>query len=113
MSKKTVILITNDGMSNADTELRHKLIENYLGLLDKDNYLPTFICFYGQGVKLIAEGSHVVEQLQKLESRGVTIIACKTCLTFYNLLENVKVGHIGTMHDIIDVQWKADKVITL
>lgn len=113
MTKKTVILVTNNGMSNAKAELSHKLIENYLWLLDKENYLPSFICFYGEGVKLIAEGSHVVEQLRNLEKRGVSIVACKTCLLSLELLDRVQLGNVGTMHDIIDIQWKADKVITL
>jgi len=112
MKKGIAVLFTNDGMSSAEPELRHKLAENYLGLLDKENYLPAFICFYGQGAKLVATGSPVIEQLKKLEARGVTIVVCKTCLTYYNLLDSVQVGNVGTMHDIVDIQWNADKVIT-
>ncbi len=109
----TIILVTRQGMGTGDSELQMKLMGNYLRLLDESNTLPSVICFYTEGVKLIIEGSPVLEPLQSLEQKGVRLIICSTCLNYYGLADKVRVGIIGGMTDIIEAQWRADKVITL
>jgi intracellular sulfur oxidation DsrE/DsrF family protein len=111
--KDTVIQITNYGMGKGDPALQLKLIGKYLELILANENLPNVICFYTDGVKLVTEGSPVLEQLHALESKGVRLIACSTCLEYYNLIEKVQVGIVGGMPDIIEAQVKADKVITL
>lgn len=109
----TVILITNNGMGQADETLRHKLIQTYLKLLEDSNTLPAVICFYTEGVKLVTSGSPVIDVLRALEARGVHLVICSTCLNHYRLQDQVEVGVVGGMTDIIEAQWRADKVITL
>jgi intracellular sulfur oxidation DsrE/DsrF family protein len=109
----TVILITRNGIGEADQVLQHKLIGTYLKLLDEHNIIPGAICFYTEGVHLVVEGSPVLETLQSLESKGVRLILCSTCLNYYNLTEKVKVGVVGGMGDILEAQRQATKVITL
>jgi selenium metabolism protein YedF len=111
--KNTIILITNNGMGNADEQLQHTLLTKYLELLLHNDNLPAAICFYTAGVKLVCEGSPVIEQLHSLEQKGVRLIVCSTCLNYYGLNEKVKVGIVGGLGDIIEAQTKADKVITL
>ena len=109
----TVILITRDGMGQADPELQHKLITTYLHLLDEHNILPAAICFYTEGVKLTVAGSPVLESLRSLEAKGVRLILCSTCLNFYHLTDQVQVGIPGGMTDIIEAQRRASKVLTI
>jgi sulfur relay (sulfurtransferase) complex TusBCD TusD component (DsrE family) len=108
-----VILITRDGMGHADQALQHQLIGKYLSLLDEHNQLPAAICFYTDGVRLAVEGSPVIPQLRSLESKGVRLVLCSTCLNAFGLADRVHVGIMGGMTDIIEAQWRADKVITL
>jgi sulfur relay (sulfurtransferase) complex TusBCD TusD component (DsrE family) len=110
---KTTILVTNDGMGKADLELQHTLIGKYFLLLVQDNKLPGAICFYTDGVKLVCEGSPVLDQLRALEAQGVPLIVCNTCLNHFGLTEKRQVGIAGGMGDIIEAQWQAEKVITL
>jgi len=112
-SSSTVILVTNNGMGKADVELQQKLIGIFLSLVDEHSYLPAAICFYTEGVKLVAEGSPILVHLKSLEARGVRLIVCQTCLNYYHLAEKVQVGIVGGMADILEAQWQADKVITL
>jgi len=112
-SKSVLIQVTHDGMGAADSELQHVLLRKYLLLLQDNNTLPDVICFYTSGVKMVVEGSPVLDVLQSLEARGVHLIVCKTCLDYYGLLEKVRVGIVGGMGDIISAQMLADKVITL
>lgn len=109
----TVVLINSNGMGRGDTELQHKLIGTYLRLLKENDYLPAAICFYTEGVRLVVEGSPVLEQLQTLEEAGVRLVICSTCLNHYELQEKVRVGLVGGMNDILEYQWSAEKVITL
>jgi len=109
----TVILITRNGMGEADQVLQYKLIDTYLKLLDENNILPAAICFYTEGVHLVKEGSPVLETLQSLEHKGVRLILCSTCLNYFDLTDMVRVGIVAGMGDILEAQLRAAKVITL
>jgi hypothetical protein len=109
----TIILITRNGMVEADQILQHRLIGTYFKLLDEHDILPGAICFYAEGVHLAVEGSPVLEILRSLENKGVHLILCSTCLNYYSLMEKVKVGIVGGMGDILEAQSRASKAITL
>jgi len=111
--KNTVILVNNNGMGKADEALQLTLFGKYIELLMQNSELPAAICFYTEGVKLVCEGSPVLDGLRALESKGVRLIVCSTCLNYFKLNENVKVGIVGGMGDILEAQTKAEKVITL
>ena len=108
-----LILVNNDGMGKTEPALQHKLATIYFKLLDEHDMLPGAIAFYADGVKLVVEGSPVLEQLQSLEKKGVFVVICKTCLDYFQLADKVRVGIVGGMTDIIDAQWRAQKVITI
>jgi hypothetical protein len=109
----TIVLVTRAGMGHAEAELGHKLIATWLGLLDLENRLPETICFYGEGVRLVCEGSHVLDELLTLAGRGVQLLACGTCLNHYGLTGALRVGRESNMREIQAAQFEADKVITL
>jgi len=111
--KNTVILLPNDGMGNADRELRHKLIRTYLTLLLEHDQLPEVFCLYTEGVRLAVTGSPVLDLFKQIEDKGTRVILCSTCLNYLGLTSQVQVGIIGGMTDIIEAQLRADKVITL
>lgn len=108
-----VIIVNNEGMGHADRELQHKLLNTYLHMLLDNEHLPMAVCFYAGGVKMVLEDSPVLEPLRKLSEKGVYLIVCSTCLSYFDLREKVRVGIIGGMHDILEAQMRADKVITL
>lgn len=109
----TVLQIINDGMGTADKQLQHKLIKTYLSLLKDSEKLPTAICFYSEGVKLVVEGSPVLSELKTLQDEGVYLISCQTCLDYFDLSDKVQVSIVGGMVDIIEAQSRADKVINI
>lgn len=107
------VIINNNGMGQADTGLSHKLVQTWLNMLDLDDRLPGTICLYAEGVKLACAGSPVLEELQSLAAKGVNLIVCTTCLNHFGLLDSLQAGVAGGMKEIVEVQWSADKVITL
>jgi intracellular sulfur oxidation DsrE/DsrF family protein len=109
----TVILVTNNGMGKGPQELQLTLMTKYLELLNLQDDLPAAMCFYTEGVRLVTEGSPVIEKLQALEEKGVRLVVCSTCLNYFGLIEKIKIGIVGGMGDILAAQWQAAKVITL
>ncbi len=113
MDKKTVILFTRFGLGHGPEELQLTLVNKFLGLLDESNQLPAQILFYTDGVKLACQGSPVLDVLKDLESRGVEMVLCKTCLDYFGITGQVATGVIGGMGDIIEALQKANKVISV
>jgi intracellular sulfur oxidation DsrE/DsrF family protein len=92
-------------MGKGPQDLQLTLIGKYLELLNLQNDLPAAICFYTEGVRLVTEGSPVIEKLRALEAKGVRLIVCSTCLNYFGLAEKVKIGIVGGMGDILAAQW--------
>jgi hypothetical protein len=111
--KDTILLVTNYGIGHADEKLRLTLVEKYLELLLQSNNVPSAICFYTEGVKLVCDGSPVLSQLKTLESKNVRLIVCSTCLNYFELTGKMQVGIVGGMGDIMEAQFRAATVITL
>lgn len=112
--KETIILCTKFGMGHTDiNDLGVKLIQKYFSLLLEGDHLPPVICFYTDGVQLVTSGSPVLEQLTQMEAKGVRLIVCSTCLDAMGLADQVQVGIVGGMPDIIEAQVRARKVITI
>jgi intracellular sulfur oxidation DsrE/DsrF family protein len=111
--KSTVIVFNKNGMGIAPQDLGNTLVKNYLDLLLKEKHLPAALLFYGEGVKLLCNGSEAAGLLAEIENKGVNLIACKTCLNYFGLITEIKAGKIGTMADIITFQMEAGKVITV
>ena len=107
------VLITQEGMGSGPPDLQLRLLSVYLKLLLDNGLRPGAICFYTNGVKLLIEGSIVLDSLKSLESTGVRLIACKTCLDYFNIGDRIQAGVIGGMGDIQAAMAMAEKVITL
>ncbi len=74
---------------------------------------PAKIAFYADGVKLVCEGSLVLQCLRMLEAAGVELSVCSTCLEFFGLMDKVRVGQVGGMPGILAALQEAGKVVSL
>jgi selenium metabolism protein YedF len=113
MDANTILLFTRNGLGHGPDELQQRLAEKFLALIAEADLLPAKILFYTDGVKLACTGSPVLPQLQALQARGVELILCQTCLHYFGLAEQVKVGIVGGMGDIVEAMQQAGKVIAL
>jgi len=48
-----------------------------------------------------------------LEKKGVEVLACQTCLDYYDMKEKMAAGTVSNMPDIIEAMHTAGKVIHL
>lgn len=109
----TAVLVTREGLGSADPSLQQALFSKYLGLLLASELVPATMCFYTEGVHLVAEGSPVLEPLAALERQGCRLLVCATCLDHFGLKDRVRVGTVCGMPDILDAQVRAARVITV
>ena len=108
-----VVTVPSEFMGRGDEELGHILIRGFFHALGEVEPLLDTIIFYNSGVKLVVQGSLVLEDLEGLHGRGVEILACGTCLGHYELKENVAVGEISNMYTIAEILLSAGKVVSL
>lgn len=109
---RTAVVFSQYGLGHAGEALRHKLASNYLRTLAELGQHPQAILFYADGVKLVVDDSPCLKELETLAVAGVPLIACRTCLDYYGLIDHVRVGEIGNMVRIVEAQGAAEKVIS-
>jgi len=109
-----VLVIPSEFMGQGEhEELGQILIRGFLHTLNEVSPLPDVIIFFNSGVKLVVEGSPVLEDLRTLANQGVQILACGTCLGYYGLKEKVAVGEVSNMYTIAETLLQAGKVVSL
>ena len=87
--KGQIVVISSDSLGS-DKELGKILMKSFIFALTKQDAFPETIIFYNEGVK---------------------IVNCGTCLDFFKLKDDLKVGSITNMYDIVERMEKAEKVI--
>ncbi|MEG1582785.1 MAG: sulfurtransferase-like selenium metabolism protein YedF [Cetobacterium sp.] len=107
----TVIVIASDKMGEGDSALGETLMKGFIYTLTEMEVLPKTILFYNRGVYLTSTVDATIKDLKALEARGVEILSCGACANFYHLENNISVGSITNMYNIIEKQMKATKVI--
>jgi selenium metabolism protein YedF len=109
---KTVI-INSEGLGSGDEELGRQLMGSFLRKLWGNSVRPSRIIFYNAGVKLLVEGSPVLDALDGLSEQGVDLIACGTCVTFYDIKEKIAVGRVSNMNEIVAMMMSDAAVVTV
>lgn len=100
--KDMVIAITADTMGKGNEELGKILIKSFVYTVSETPPYPKTMVFYNGGVRLTCQGSPVLDDLIRLEDKGVEIISCGTCLDFLELKDKLKVGSISNMYTIYE-----------
>jgi len=111
-NEKFTIVVSGDKLGNGDEALGEALMKSYLFALSEADIIPNNLVFLNSGVKLVVEGSLVLESINKLKERGVSIYSCGLCLDFYKIKDKVQVGEITNMYAIIEMM-NSSKTIKL
>jgi intracellular sulfur oxidation DsrE/DsrF family protein len=88
-------------------------MKSFLSTLAALEARPGAVVFYNSAVRLLAPGSECLEALRALEESGVALLACVTCLDFYQLRERLAVGRVSNMYEISQRLMGAAKVVTI
>ena len=95
-----VVQIAGGTMGSGDDELGSLLLRSFLKTQSQLDRKPDAIIFYNDGVKLCCEGSLLLDDLRSLENAGIEIIACGTCLNFFELGDSLEIGRVTDMLEI-------------
>ncbi len=107
-----VYLITQETLGHGSPELGAVLIKAFMTTLLEIKPQPQTLLFMNSGVKLTVARSPVLEQLTTLAGRGVAILACGTCLDYYQRKADLAVGEITNMYTIVETI-STHKTVTL
>ena len=107
------VFVGRDIIGDGDRELGTNLMRMFFYTLSQGEDKPGAVLFMNAGVKLPTLDEQVVEHLKALSAVGVEILVCGTCLNFYGLTDQLRVGTVSNMYDIVTRMQKAGKVVSL
>lgn len=96
-----VLALRDQSMGGGERRLGQALLANFLRLLNETDTgrIKAIVC-YNEAVKLLIAASPVFAHLRTLETAGVPIIACQTCLEYFALEQQLAIGRMGSMAEI-------------
>ncbi|WP_338666838.1 sulfurtransferase-like selenium metabolism protein YedF [Pseudodesulfovibrio methanolicus] len=98
---KILVFVPTDVIGSGDDTLGGNLMYNFMVTLKELGDELWRIILVNGGVKLAVPGSRCLEELQKLEKSGVSILVCGTCLEFFGLTDKRAVGDVTNMLDVV------------
>ena len=109
--KGMLVVLSGCTMGSGDEKLGKTLMKAFVFALTKQDVLPETILCYNTGAYLTTDGADTLEDLKLLESEGVTVLTCGTCLDFYGLKEKLAVGGVTNMYDIVERMESAQTIV--
>lgn len=97
-----VLMIKNEFLGDGNDELGKVLMKGFLYTVTETKPYPQKVVLLNSAVKLSTENEETVAHLKKLEEAGTKVYSCGTCLNYYNLADQLKVGVIGNMYDVVE-----------
>lgn len=106
-----VVQVVGTAMGTGDDELGGLLLRSFLKTQLQLERRPDAVLFYNAGVRLCCEGSVLLDDLRALEATGVEVIACGTCLNYFDLADRLAVGRVTDMLEIATRLAEAGSVV--
>ena len=109
--KGMLVVLSGNTMGSGDEKLGKALMKAFVFAMTKQDVLPETILCYNTGAYLTTDGADTLEDLKLLESEGVAVLTCGTCLDFYGLKEKLAVGGVTNMYDIVERMESAQTIV--
>ena len=109
------VFFNKDAIGTNEGELGGNLAKMAILTLSESEQLPTYVLFMNEGVKLVAGNcpQQNVDSLNAMIEKGTKVLVCGTCLNFYGIKEELKVGTVSNMYDILGAMQEVGKTIKL
>ena len=112
-TEETTVVITSAALGQGKEELGIILMRSFIISIKEMDFLPVRIIFINSGVFLTAKNSPVLDELKELEEKGVQMYSCGTCVDYYQLKDEMALGRITNMYDIVEYLQHSSKYLTL
>jgi len=106
-----VVVISSQFMGSGDDALGKLLMKGFIFAVSQLETLPAAIIFYNGGVHHVLQSSDSVKDLQAMSEQSVKILSCGTCLNHYKVLDELAVGEVTDMYNIVNVMQSASSII--
>jgi len=106
-----IIVLSADKMGRGNDELGGVLMKAFIHTIGEQENKPSAMILYNTAVQLAVEDSDVLDDLKKLTEGGVEIMVCGTCLNYFNIKDQLAVGVVSNMYDIVEMMSRAGKLI--
>ena len=106
-----VVCVKTGKLGDGDDELGDILMKGFFNTLPNVDQLPTSVIFVNGGIFLTLKESPILEALKSLKEKGVEILVCGTCLEYYKKLDDIEVGQVSNMLDILERVTGAGKIL--
>lgn len=108
------VFIGKDFVGDGDRELGYNLMKMAIYTLNQADVPPMNLLFMNAGVKLLCgDEAQIIDSVKEMMDKGTDVLVCGTCLNYYNLADELKVGEVFNMYDILERMHESAKVITL
>ena len=108
------VFIGKDHVGEGDEELGYNLMKMALFTLNQADVAPMNLLFMNSGVKLLCgDEAQIIDSVKEMMDKGTDVLVCGTCLNFYGVADQLKVGEVSNMYDILGRMHESSKVITL
>ncbi len=106
-----VIAILKNKLGEGSDELGELLIKGFINTLPEATLKPKTIVFMNGGIHLAVKDSPVIDALKKLELLGVELLICGACLDYFKKKDELVIGRVSNMYEIIEKLTQTAKVI--
>lgn len=111
--KNIVIMLSDDRLGVDEKNFGQKLLLSFLKALQHNRSKPRAIVLFNRAVLLCRQDSACCETLSLLQEQGVRVMACVESTDDYGISDDLGVGYIADMDNIVDLILTAWKVISL
>ncbi|MBI2909174.1 MAG: sulfurtransferase-like selenium metabolism protein YedF [Chloroflexi bacterium] len=108
----TILFISADTIGKGSDELGGILMKTFISTIGQVAAMPRIILFMNNGVKLVTEGSPVLDDLRFLSEQGIDLLACGRCLDYFGIKEKVAVGKVSNMLEIAERLFTAGRIVS-
>lgn len=108
------VFIGKDHVGEGDPQLGYNLMKMAIFTLNQAEVPPMNLLFMNEGVKLLCgDEVQIIDSVKEMMDKGTDVLVCGTCLNFYGVADQLKVGEVSNMYDILERMHESAKVITL
>lgn len=106
-----IVYLFDSDYIGTNMELGKVLVNGFLNAILSLPHSKGAVILISNGVRLATDGSYALEVLSKISDKGFTILICGTCLDFFKIRSNVRVGTVSNAIEILERMTKASKTI--
>ena len=108
-----IVVYTKDRIGEGSNDMGNMLVGGMLTTLTETESTPEKMIFMNAGINLVIEGSPVLDLLKKLENKGSELLVCGTCLDYFGKMDELRVGRVSNMLEILESMRSYSKVINV